>query len=121
MSSRPEPLTPFRSAGLEEGSKTTIRQVVDPRIVEENEAAVRDAYDRGDYVLCFLLAHALVEALLRAFLERTGTEPFGYLIKQYVQYLESEGQQYRTFVADLRQFNRRRNRVSTSCGGRATN
>ena len=57
--------------------------VIDRNIVDENEASAHAAYDRGDYVLCFLLAHSLVEALLRAFLSRTGRESFNDLIAAY--------------------------------------
>ena len=85
--------------------------VVDRRIVEENEAVAREAYARGDYVSCFLLAHALVEALLRAFLERTGQEKFSDLIVSYGEYLKAQEQPEPHFVKELTEFNRRRNRV----------
>jgi len=85
--------------------------VVDRKIVEENESVARKAYERGDYVLCFLLAHSLVESLLKAFLTRTGSERFEDLIRAYERFLQAEGQRQTTFVEELVQFNRRRNRV----------
>ncbi|MBZ5543624.1 MAG: hypothetical protein LAO07_08090 [Acidobacteriia bacterium] len=85
--------------------------IVDRVVVTENESAARRAYDRADYVLCFLLAHALVESLLRAFLSRTGRERFEDLISAYGTYLRSQGQSNADFVEELTQFNRRRNRV----------
>lgn len=87
------------------------RHIIDRRVVAENETVARKAYERGDYVLCFLLAHSLVEALLRAFLGRTGRERFDDLIDAYKQYLDTEGQSEPAFVDELIQFNRRRNRV----------
>jgi HEPN domain-containing protein len=85
--------------------------VVDRAVVSENESAARRAYERADYVLCFLLSHALVEALLRAFLSRTGREQFDDLITAYGAYLTRQGQSEPDFVEELTQFNRRRNRV----------
>ena len=85
--------------------------IVDRAVVSENESAARRAYERADYVLCFLLAPALVEALLRAFLSRTGRERFDELITAYGTYLTGQGQSEPAFVEELTQFNRRRNRV----------
>jgi HEPN domain-containing protein len=82
-----------------------------PQIIAENEAIAREAYERGDYVFCFLLTHSLVESLLRAFLEKTGEERFSDLIKAYEHYLKKEGQTKPTFVDELNQFNKRRNRT----------
>ena len=87
------------------------QQVVDRKIVEESEQIARRAYEQGDYVLCFLLAHSLVESLLRAFLVRTGWESFNDLIIAYGDYMKSQGQNTSTFMDELTQFNRRRNRV----------
>jgi hypothetical protein len=87
------------------------RHVVDPAIVKENENISRRAYEQGDYVLCFLLSHALVESLLRAFLERAGNETFNDLIIAYDKYLKTEGQTNSEFVKELTELNRRRNRV----------
>lgn len=85
--------------------------IIDPNIVRENEQVARRAYDQKDYVLCFLLAHALVESLLRAFLERSRKETFHELIGFYKEYLEAEGQTEPTFIEELTELNRRRNRV----------
>ena len=87
------------------------RQVVDRRVVAENEAAAREAFQRGDYVFCFLLAHCLVGGLLRAFLGSTGRERFDDLVRAYKRYMDAEGQPRIPFVDELAQFNRRRNRV----------
>ena len=84
---------------------------VDPKIVKENEAVARRAYEQGDYVLCFLLSHALMEALLRAFLGQTGKETFNDLVIAYKEFLKSEGQAESTFAKELTEFNQRRNRV----------
>lgn len=85
--------------------------VIDSDIVAENEDRARAAYDRGDYVLCFLLIHSLIEALLRAFLSKTGRERFSDLITAYERYLENQGQVRPTFVDELTEFNHRRNHV----------
>jgi HEPN domain-containing protein len=87
------------------------KRVIDRKIIEENEGIARKAYEQGEYVLCFLLAHALVESLLRAFLTRTGKENFNDLINAYSDFMKSEGQTNATFVKELTEFNRRRNRV----------
>jgi hypothetical protein len=85
--------------------------IVNPIIVKENEKVARRAFEQGDYVLCFLLSHALIESLLRGFLEQTGDGSFNNLIVAYEIYLKSEGQTNLTFVKELTEFNRRRNRV----------
>ena len=87
------------------------RHVVVPSIVNENESVARRAYEQGDFVLCFLLSHSLIESLLRAFLERTGKESFNDLIIAYENFIKSEGQTVSVFVNELTEFNRRRNRV----------
>jgi len=86
-------------------------RIIDANIIAENEAVARAAYNRSDYVLCLLLIHSLVEALLRAFLSQTGRESFNDLITIYEQYLKDQGQIRTTFVDELAQFNRRRNRI----------
>ena len=85
--------------------------VVDRNVIEQNEQVARKAYEQGDYVLCFLLAHSLVESLLRAFLTKTGKESFNDLIAAYSALLKTEGQADSTFVRELTKFNQRRNRV----------
>jgi hypothetical protein len=87
------------------------QHVVNPIIVKENEEIARRAYEQGDYVLCFLLIHALIESLLRAFLDKNGNKTFNDLIIEYEKYLKSVNQSDLTFVKELTQFNKRRNRV----------
>ena len=65
---------------------------INPTVVRENENVAQRAHRQGDYVLCFLLAHALVESLLRTFLERSGKESFNDLIDFYRELMEYEGQ-----------------------------
>ena len=62
--------------------------VVSREIVADNEAAAQAAYQRGDYVSCFLLIHSLIEALLRAFLSKTKRESFNGLILAYKEFLQ---------------------------------
>ncbi len=81
-------------------------------IVGDNEKGVRAALDRGDYVLGFLLVHALVESMLRAFLRTTDSNAtFNGLIQEYKGFLERQSPGIATFVEELTQFNRRRNRI----------
>jgi len=87
------------------------KHIIDPNIIAENKTIARAAYERGDYVLCFLLIHSLIEVLSRAFLSQTGKESFNELIDLYKQYIKEQGQVRLTFVDELTQFNRRRNRV----------
>lgn len=90
---------------------TEQHHIVNPSIIAENEAVAREAYERGDYIFCFLLIHTLIEALLHAFLGRTGKERFADLINAYKNYLKEEKQPEPVFVDELIQFNRRRNTV----------
>ncbi len=90
---------------------TSKHSVIDKTIVNDNETAARSAYQRGDYVSCFLLVHSLIEALLRAFLTKTKKERFSDLITAYATYLQQEGQARSTFVDELTGLNRRRNRI----------
>ncbi len=87
------------------------RHLVNREVVADNEAAARAAHQRGDYVTCILLIHALTEALLRAFLEKTGDERFSELVERYEAFLIEQGQPQGTFVTELNEFNRRRNRI----------
>jgi len=85
------------------------RHVVKRPVIEDNERTAREAFNRGDYVLCFLLTHALIEPLLRAFLRADGS--FTGLIAEYKRFLTDNSQPEATFVEELTKFNRRRNRV----------
>ena len=87
------------------------RHIVNRAIILDNEAAAQAAYQRGDYVSCFLLIHALIEALLRIFLSKSDKENFTDLIKAYKKYLLQEGQTGQTFIKELTEFNKRRNRI----------
>jgi len=87
------------------------RSVISRTIIEDNEAAAQTAYERGDYVACFLLSHSLIESLLRAFLTKTKRESFADLITAYEKHLREAGQKNLTFVDELTKFNQRRNRV----------
>ncbi len=81
-------------------------------IVNDNEKAVRAALDRGDYVQAFLMVHALVESLLRVLLRETENDlSFHRLIEKYRLFLEEQSPGIATFVEELTQFNRRRNRI----------
>ncbi len=81
-------------------------------IVEDNEAAVAQAISEGDYVQAFLLTHALVESLLRAFLNREdGEVQFYNLIKTYEAYLAKIDYPGGDFIDELTKFNQRRNRI----------
>ena len=86
--------------------------IVNPSVVAENETVAREAYERGDYISCFLLTHTLVESLLRAFLGRTGNERFADLIDAHKHYLKEEKHPEPVFVDELMRFNRRRNQVA---------
>lgn len=82
-------------------------------IVRDNEQAAAQALTDGNYVQAYLLVHALIEALLRLSLrvsEETDIS-FNNLIKKYQSYLESEHYRIPTFIDELTQFNRRRNRI----------
>ena len=82
-------------------------------IIGDNEQAAAQALADGHFVSAYLLIHALVEALLRLFL-RTSEEKdvtFNELIQKYRSYLEQERYPFPTFLDELTQFNRRRNRI----------
>lgn len=81
-------------------------------VVADNERAVQVAIDRHDFVEAFLLIHTLTEALLRAFLKEEDKRlRFDDLVREYEKYLKAEHQAEPTFVKELREFNRRRNRI----------
>ncbi|GEM_PF-1301847 len=79
-------------------------------VIADNERAARQAFELGDNVSCFLLIHALVEGLLKDFLQRHGKCRFKDLIDDYRSYVKSMCQGPE-FVAELTAFNKRRNRV----------
>lgn len=83
-------------------------------IVADNESAVQSALTAANYVQAFLLVHSLIEALVRAFLDELGPDSelsFSALIKKYEARLVEEHYPSSTFVKELTEFNRRRNRV----------
>ena len=81
-------------------------------IIKDNEQAAAQALADGHFVQAFLLVHALVEALLRLFLRIPEEEDsFDKLIRKYRSYLDQERYPFPTFIDELTQFNRRRNRV----------
>lgn len=81
-------------------------------VVADNERAAQAAIDRRDFVEAFLLLHALTEALLKTFLEKEDERMrFDDLVREYEKYLKAEHQKEPAFVKELREFNRRRNRI----------
>jgi len=84
---------------------------LDSKVIAENEDAARKAYERGDYIACLLIIHALIEALLRTFLDGNEKKRFSDLVGEYKRFLEKERQTEPVFVDELIQFNRRRNRT----------
>lgn len=81
-------------------------------IVADNESAVKVALDRGDNLQAFLLMHALIESLLRVFLNAHGKEiTFHQLIQCYENFLKEHSLGVTTFIDELTQFNQRRNRI----------
>ena len=82
-------------------------------IVSDNETATAEALARGDFVQAYLLVHALLEALLRLFLRIPADEDINFngLIYKYRQHLEMADYPIPTFIDELVQFNRRRNRI----------
>jgi len=82
-------------------------------IIKDNEQAVAQALADGRFVQAYLLVHALVETLLRLFLRIPEQEDvrFHDLIQKYRSRLDEEGYPFPTFIDELTQFNRRRNRI----------
>ncbi|MBI4681405.1 MAG: hypothetical protein HY753_09460 [Nitrospirae bacterium] len=81
-------------------------------IINDNENAAREAFDRGDYIQAFLLIHTLIESLLRLFLKETDEEvKVSTLIKKYNKFLDEQKYPVKTLVKELAEFNRRRNRM----------
>lgn len=82
-------------------------------IITDNERAAAEALAAGNFVHTYLLVHALIEALLRLFLrilEDTDVS-FANLVQEYRSYLEQNHYPFPTFIYELTQFNRRRNRI----------
>jgi len=82
-------------------------------IIRDNEQAAAQALADGHFVQAYLLVHALIEALLRLFLRISEEKnvSFDNLIQKYRSYLEEEHYSFPTFIDELTQFNRRRNRI----------
>ena len=82
-------------------------------IIKDNEQATVEALAAGNFVQAYLLVHALIEALLRLFLRipKDKDLSFANLVEDYRSYLEREHYPYPTFIDELTQFNRRRNRI----------
>ncbi|MDA2934952.1 hypothetical protein MYX82_11510 [Acidobacteria bacterium AH-259-D05] len=81
-------------------------------VVRDNEQAAANALSEGRQTDTFLLAHTVVEALLRAFLRVDDPRrSFDKLVTAYEAYLKDQGYPEADFVDELRQFNRRRNRI----------
>ncbi|MDP8980529.1 MAG: hypothetical protein M3O35_08065 [Acidobacteriota bacterium] len=91
-------------------------------IVRDNEAACERALAEQNYVQAYLLMHALIESLLRAFLHRHSSDSsFHALIRAYEGFLTEQHlppifvaeQQHLqpTFVKELIKFNQQRNRI----------
>jgi hypothetical protein len=82
-------------------------------IVKDNEQATAQSLADGQFVQGFLLIHALIEALLRLFLRIPEEDrvSFDGLIQRYRFYLDEQQYPIPTFIEELTQFNRRRNRI----------
>ncbi len=81
-------------------------------IVSDNEKIVQAALDRGNYLQALILIHVLIESLMRAFLELTDDNlRFQQLIEHYEEFLGRESPGIKSFVKELTEFNRRRNRI----------
>jgi hypothetical protein len=82
-------------------------------IVKDNEQAAAQALAEEAFVQAYLVVHALIEALLRLFLRiPEGRDvSFNDLIRKYRSYLEEQQYPIPTFIEELTQFNRRRNRI----------
>ncbi|MHB1664973.1 MAG: hypothetical protein ACYCT7_06915 [bacterium] len=81
-------------------------------IIKDNENILAGALEHGDYVKSILLAYSLIESLLRMFLNEHNEEiKFTTLIKKYKDFLLEEKYVVPTFVKELQDFNKRRNRI----------
>lgn len=75
--------------------------------------AAAEALAARNFVQAYLLVHALIEALLRLFLRvpEENNASFADLVEKYRSYLKQMNYPYPTFIDELIQFNRRRNRI----------
>lgn len=82
-------------------------------IIKDNEQVTAQALTDGHFIQAYLLVHALVEALLRLFLRIPEEQEISFdkLIQKYRSYLAQKGYTFPTFIGELTQFNRQRNRV----------
>ncbi|ADG66223.1 hypothetical protein Plim_0372 [Planctopirus limnophila DSM 3776] len=82
-------------------------------IIKDNEKTAAQALSDGQFVQTYLLVHSLIEALLRHFLQISDEKniSFDKLIQKYRVYLDQMGYTIPTFLDELTQFNRRRNRI----------
>ncbi len=81
-------------------------------VVQDNELAVARSLAEGNFVQAYLLVHALTESLLRAVLAQDDDRlSFNDLIGAYRTLLCQNSYPIPTFVDELVQFNRRRNRI----------
>jgi hypothetical protein len=81
-------------------------------VVQDNESAVARSLAEGNFLQTYLLLHALTESLLRAVLTHDDDRPsFNDLINAYRMFLDQNKYPIPTFVDELVQFNRRRNRI----------
>jgi len=84
----------------------------DRAVVEDNESALARFLADGNFVQAYLLAHALTESLIRSVLGRDDDRlTFNDLISAYRMFLDQNSYPIPTFVDELIQFNRRRNRI----------
>jgi hypothetical protein len=89
-----------------------MKNIINRNIINENEGVVQEAFKRRDYVQAFLLLHTLIESLLRAFLnEHKKDIKFSKLIMRYKDFLVANSYLQETFIKELTEFNRRRNRI----------
>ena len=81
-------------------------------IVKDNEKAAQTALDRGDYLQAFILIHTLLESLMRVFLKLTDENlKFHQLIERWEDFLKHQHSGIKSFVKELTEINRRRNRI----------
>ncbi len=67
----------------------------------------------GNFIQAYLLIHALIEALLRLFLQipEQDRKSFSSLIQSYRSHMQEKEYPIPTFMDELTQFNKRRNRI----------
>ena len=82
-------------------------------IVRDNEQAAAQALADESFVQAYLLVHALIESLLRVFLRISEGKDVSFhnLIRKYQSYLKEQDYPIPTFMNELTQLNRRRNRI----------